>query len=64
MFGPFIFGADLLRDDWLLEALIERVEHVAIIVLMPVYFALAGLNTTPSGFVGAGFTALLVVLVA
>jgi Kef-type K+ transport system membrane component KefB len=52
------------RDDRLLGALIERVEYVAIIVLMPVYFALAGLNTTPSAFVGTGLTALLIVLVA
>jgi len=64
VFGAFLFGVALPRDDRLLEALIERVEYVAIIVLMPVFFALAGLNTTPSAFVGAGFTALLVVLVA
>ena len=64
MFGAFIFGAALPRDDRLLEALIERVEHFAIIVLMPVFFALAGLNTTPSAFVGTGLAALLVVLVA
>jgi Kef-type K+ transport system membrane component KefB len=64
VFGAFLFGAALPRDDRLLEALIERVEYVAIIVLMPVFFALAGLNTTPSAFAGAGLAALLVVLVA
>ena len=64
VFGAFLFGAALPRDDRLLESLIERVEHVAIIVLMPVFFALAGLNTTPSAFVGAGLAALLIVLVA
>ena len=64
VFGAFLFGAALPRDDRLLEALIERVEYVAIIVLMPVFFALAGLNTTPSAFVGTGLTALLIVLVA
>jgi len=64
VFGAFLFGAALPRDDRLLEALIERVEYVAIIVLMPVFFALAGLNTTPSAFVGTGFAALLIVLVA
>ena len=52
VFGAFLFGAALPRDDRLLEALIERVEYVAIIVLMPVFFALAGLNTTASAFVG------------
>jgi Kef-type K+ transport system membrane component KefB len=64
VFGAFLFGAALPRDDRLLGTLIERVEYVAIIVLMPVFFALAGLNTTPSAFVGTGLTALLVVLLA
>jgi Kef-type K+ transport system membrane component KefB len=64
VFGAFLFGAALPRDDRLLEALVERVEHIAIIVLMPVFFALAGLNTTPSAFVGTGLTALIIVLVA
>lgn len=64
VFGAFLFGAALPRDDRLLGALIERVEYVAIIVLMPVFFALAGLNTTPSAFGGAGLSALLIVMVA
>lgn len=62
VFGAFLFGAALPRDDRLLAALIERIEHVAIIVLMPVFFALAGLNTTAAAFAGAGLPALLVVL--
>jgi len=64
VFGAFLFGAALPRDQRLLEGLIERVEHIAIIVLMPVFFALAGLNTTPSVFAGTGLAALLIVLVA
>jgi Kef-type K+ transport system membrane component KefB len=64
VFGAFLFGAALPRDDRLLETLIERVEHVAIVVLMPVFFALAGLNTTASAFVGTGLAALLIVLAA
>ena len=64
VFGAFLFGACLPRDDRLLAALIERIEYVAIIVLMPIFFALAGLNTTPDAFVGAGFGALLLILAA
>jgi Kef-type K+ transport system membrane component KefB len=64
VFGAFLFGATLPRDDRLLASLIERVEHVAIIVLMPIFFALAGLSTTPSAFVGTGLGALLIVLFA
>ena len=63
VFGAFLFGACLPRDDRLLGALIERIEHLAILVLMPIFFALAGLNTTPDAFVGAGLGALLLILV-
>jgi Kef-type K+ transport system membrane component KefB len=64
VFGAFLFGACLPRDDRLLETLIERLEHVAVLVLMPVFFALAGLSTTPDAFTGAGLTALLLILAA
>jgi Kef-type K+ transport system membrane component KefB len=64
VFGAFLFGAFLPRDDRLLETLIERIEHVAVLVLMPVFFALAGLNTTPDAFSGAGLPALLLILAA
>ena len=46
------------------HALIERIEYVAILVLMPVFFALAGLNTTPDAFGGAGLGALALILAA
>ncbi|HWM65017.1 MAG TPA: cation:proton antiporter [Steroidobacteraceae bacterium] len=62
VFGAFLFGACLPRDDRLLHSLIERIEHVSILVLMPVFFALAGLNTTPDAFVGAGPGAMLLIL--
>lgn len=62
VFGAFLFGACLPRDDRLLQTLIERIEYVAILVLMPVFFALAGLNTTADAFGGAGLGALLLIL--
>jgi Kef-type K+ transport system membrane component KefB len=64
VFGAFLFGACLPRDDRLLASLIERIEYVALIVLMPIFFALAGLNTTSDAFVGAGLGALLLILAA
>ncbi len=64
VFGAFLFGACLPRDDRLLAALIERIEYVAILVLMPVFFALAGLNTTADAFGGAGLGALALILAA
>ena len=64
VFGAFLFGACLPRDDRLLRCLIERLEYIAIVLLMPIFFALAGLNTTPDAFVGTGLGALLLVLLA
>jgi Kef-type K+ transport system membrane component KefB len=62
VFGAFLFGACLPRDDRLLETLIERIEHVAVVMLMPVFFALAGLNTTTDAFTGTGLPALALIL--
>ena len=64
VFGAFLFGACLPRDDRLLAVLIERIEYVALIVLMPIFFALAGLNTTPDVFAGASLGALGFILAA
>src|SRR5215831_586552 len=50
VFGAFLFGACLPRDDRLLEVLIERIQHVAVLALMPIFFALAGLHTTADAF--------------
>ncbi len=62
VFGAFLIGAILPRDNRLLASLIERIESVAVIVLMPVFFALAGLNTSIDAFAGAGLGALLLIL--
>jgi Kef-type K+ transport system membrane component KefB len=64
VFGAFLFGACLPRDDRLLKTLVERIEHLAVVVLMPTFFALAGLNTTADAFGGGGGLALLLILLA
>ena len=64
VFGAFLFGACLPRDNRLLQFLLERVESLAILLLMPIFFALAGLNTTADAFAGAGLGALLLILAA
>ncbi|HEY9237412.1 MAG TPA: cation:proton antiporter [Burkholderiaceae bacterium] len=50
VFGAFLFGLCLPRDDALLAGLIERLEHVTVIALMPVFFALTGLSTSADAF--------------
>ncbi|MEG3791324.1 cation:proton antiporter [Lysobacter sp. CCNWLW3] len=62
VFGAFVFGACLPRDDRLLRTLTERLEYAAVVILMPIFFALAGLNTRAEAFVGAGLGALALIL--
>jgi len=62
VFGAFLFGACLPRDDRLLKSLSERIEPISIVVLMPLFFALAGLGTTSNAFSGAGFGAMMLIL--
>ena len=65
VFGAFLFGISLPRDDRLLRALIERIEPLSIVVLMPIFFALAGLGTSANAFADAGLGAMgLILLVA
>jgi Kef-type K+ transport system membrane component KefB len=64
VFGAFLIGAILPRDNRLLACLVERIQHVAVLVLMPVFFALAGLGMTVDAFAGAGMAALGLVLAA
>lgn len=64
VFGAFLIGAILPRDNRLLACLVERIEHLAVIVLMPVFFALAGLHLSADAFAGAGLLALGLVLAA
>lgn len=61
VFGAFLFGICLPRDDKLLHALAERIEPLSIVVLMPIFFALAGLGSTAGAFAGAGLGAMLLI---
>jgi Kef-type K+ transport system membrane component KefB len=63
VFGAFLFGTCLPRDDALLQSLGKRIEPISIVVLMPLFFALAGLGTTASAFNGAGFGAMALIVV-
>ncbi len=64
VFGALLFGASLPRDDRLLKTLVERIEFVAIVVLMPLFFAMSGLRTTSSAFAGTDLGAMLLILAA
>ncbi len=62
IFGAFLFGICLPREDRLLEHLAGRVEPLAIILLMPVLFALAGQATSTSALAGVGVTGFVLVI--
>jgi len=62
VFGAFLFGAGLPRDDRLLRSLVQRVEPLAMVVLMPLFFALAGLSTTAGAFSATGLGLMLLIV--
>ena len=62
VFGAFVFGVCLPRDERLVAQLAKAFEPVSMLMLMPVVFALAGQNTTPSAFAGAGLGAFALIL--
>lgn len=62
VFGAFLFGVCLPRDERLLRFLTPRIEPLSVVLLMPVLFAVAGQNTTSAAFVGAGLGAFALIL--
>ncbi|NMO19980.1 universal stress protein [Pyxidicoccus fallax] len=45
LFGAFLFGAVIPKEGGLAEALAERLEDVAVVLLLPIFFAFSGLRT-------------------
>jgi Kef-type K+ transport system membrane component KefB len=67
IFGSFIFGLLMPRDgvEHVRVEILERLEHIAVLVLLPVYFVLAGVSVNLSGFDGRdGADLALILLVA
>ena len=62
VFGAFLFGVSLPRDEKFVRALERRFEPFSAVVLMPLFFALAGLGTTPSAFSGGRLGPMLLIV--
>lgn len=45
LFGAFLFGAVIPKEGGLAAALVEKLEDVAVVLLLPVFFAFSGLRT-------------------
>jgi Kef-type K+ transport system membrane component KefB len=64
VFGAFLFGVCLPRDDALLHALEARLAPLATVLLLPVFFALAGLGASADALSAAALPTLALVLAA
>ncbi|QSQ11710.1 cation:proton antiporter domain-containing protein [Myxococcus landrumensis] len=68
LFGAFLFGAVIPKEGGLAEALAEKLEDVAVVLLLPVFFAFSGLRTqigllnTPEAWVTCAVIILLACL--
>ena len=63
IFGAFIFGIVMPRDvPALREAILERLEQVSVLVLLPVFFVVAGLNVNLRGIGLSGLVDLVLIM--
>ncbi|MGN6796084.1 MAG: cation:proton antiporter [Streptosporangiaceae bacterium] len=63
IFGAFIFGIVMPRDvPALREAILDRLEQVSVLVLLPVFFVVAGLNVNLRGIGLSGLVDLILIM--
>jgi Kef-type K+ transport system membrane component KefB len=66
LFGAFLFGAILPRDNGFMRAVSEKLESITLVLLLPLFFAFTGLRTSIGLVRGAEMWiyCLLIILVA
>lgn len=67
IFGAFTFGAVMPREEThaLFREILERLENVSVLILLPVFFVATGLNVDVTGIgLGGAATLALILLVA
>jgi Kef-type K+ transport system membrane component KefB len=62
LFGAFLFGAIFPRDGGVARALADRMETVAVVLLMPLFFAYSGLRTDVAALNSANWGVALALL--
>lgn len=62
IFGAFVFGAVMPAGADLRRETLERVEHVSVLLLLPVFFVVAGLKVDLSTVDGSGLVELALIL--
>ncbi len=65
IFGAFIFGAVMPRTGAadLTKEILERLEQVSVLLLLPLFFVVTGLSTNVGGISGSGLWQLALILV-
>ena len=63
IFGAFMFGAVMPGSDELRQETLERLEQVSVLLLLPVFFVVAGLTVDLSTVDGSGLVELAAILV-
>jgi Kef-type K+ transport system membrane component KefB len=65
IFGAFLFGIIMPRENvlGLREEILERLEQVSVVVLLPIYFVVSGLNINLSTIGRSGLVELAAILV-
>jgi len=46
LFGAFFMGAMMPRNKYFIRSIIEKLEDITVVLLLPIFFALTGLNTS------------------
>ena len=66
LFGAFLFGAIRPRDNGFMRAVIEKLESITLVLLLPLFFAFTGLRTSIGLVRGTAMwiDCLLIILVA
>lgn len=66
MFGAFLFGAILPRDDNFLRGITDKLESITLVLLLPLFFAFTGLRTSIGVVRGTEmwFYCLLIIVIA
>ena len=63
LFGAFLFGAILPRDDRFANAVTESLEAVTLVLLLPIFFAFVGLRTSLALVGGGGMWIYCVLII-
>ncbi|MFD4182911.1 cation:proton antiporter, partial [Rhodococcus sp. NPDC058514] len=64
IFGAFVFGAVLPRENAqdLTREILERLEQVSVLLLLPIFFVVTGFGVDIAGLTGSGWWQLLFIL--